>query len=278
LPRHRLCVAPLALHLLVAATLWLGASSQAQTLTATRTSAFEYAPSGLLTAEIVEPDNPALCVRTTYTHDAHGNRTSATTAPCAGGTSFAPRTTTQSFGSVAVTVRGVPITVPEGTFASQTANALGHTETLRHDPRFGTPLEQIGPNGLATRWEYDGFGRKTQEIRADGTRTLSLECFIPARVSDASSNDRRCPAPAHAPSLAVSFTHVQQVDAAGNGVGPYQRKYFDALGRAIREEHQAFDGTTQPAAARVVLRDTLYNQPARPSWPSATTKARCSSA
>ena len=46
----------------------------------TRTSSFEYsATTGFLTAEYVEPDNLASCVKTSYGLDPYGNRRTATT-------------------------------------------------------------------------------------------------------------------------------------------------------------------------------------------------------
>src|SRR5262245_43830761 len=49
----------------------------------TRRSAFEYDPtSGMLVREIIEPDDSNLCLVTTYTYDAFGNRDSATTRNC----------------------------------------------------------------------------------------------------------------------------------------------------------------------------------------------------
>lgn len=54
------------------------ANSVAYPASLTRTSAFEYdAASGLLAKEIIEPDNPDLCLATTCTYDAYGNKTSA---------------------------------------------------------------------------------------------------------------------------------------------------------------------------------------------------------
>src|SRR5678815_1801923 len=51
--------------------------------TLTRTSAFEYDPaSGLLIREIIEPNDSALCLVTTYTYDAFGNKSGATTRNC----------------------------------------------------------------------------------------------------------------------------------------------------------------------------------------------------
>src|SRR6266851_9049387 len=51
-----------------------------------RSSSFEYDPTtGLITSETVEPDNIASCVKTAYSYiNGYGNKTSATTANCAG--------------------------------------------------------------------------------------------------------------------------------------------------------------------------------------------------
>src|SRR5262245_11581339 len=72
----------------VAACVGLGvALANAQT-TLTRTPAYEYdANSGLLTREIIEPGDAALCLVTTYTYDAFGNKNGATTRNCNGSTS-----------------------------------------------------------------------------------------------------------------------------------------------------------------------------------------------
>jgi YD repeat-containing protein len=56
--------------------------------------------------------------------------------------------------------------------ARVTTNALGHQETREYDHRFGAMTKLTGPNGLVTRWEYDDLGRKTKEIRADGSETV----------------------------------------------------------------------------------------------------------
>jgi RHS repeat-associated protein len=142
-----------------------------QAATATRNSSFVYDPaSGLLTKEIIEPNNPQLCLVTEYSYDTFGNKTSVTTrncnasagegaAPVAGSDAvIAPRTTSSTYDA-------------RGQFALSTTNALGHTETRSFDTRFGAVSTLIGPNGLTTSWGYDTFGRKTLEIRADGTTT-----------------------------------------------------------------------------------------------------------
>src|ERR1022692_3030919 len=51
----------------------------------TRTSSFAYDPAtGLLTKEIIEPNNSQLCLVTEYTYDAYGNKTMVVTHNCDG--------------------------------------------------------------------------------------------------------------------------------------------------------------------------------------------------
>ncbi len=144
----------------------------AQAATATRSSSFVYdTASGLLTREIIEPNNPQLCLVTEYTYDAFGNKLSVTTRNCNGGSAgeaaapaagsdavIAPRTTSSTYDA-------------KGQFALSTTNALGHTENRTFDTRFGGVASLTGPNGLKTSWSYDSFGRKIQENRADSTWT-----------------------------------------------------------------------------------------------------------
>jgi YD repeat-containing protein len=63
------------IRLIALTLLTLGlAAGNAYGATATRTSSFEYdATSGLLTKEVIEPDNSDLCLVTTYTYDPFGN-------------------------------------------------------------------------------------------------------------------------------------------------------------------------------------------------------------
>lgn len=188
--------------------------------TATRTSAFEYdAASGLLVKEIIEPDNPNLCLATTYSYDAYGNKTAATTSNCAGASGDAlieTRTAASTFDA-------------QGRFPTTSANALGHSESKSYDARFGTVVSLTGPNGLTTTWAYDDLGRKVSESRADGTTstwTYTL-CGV-------------CPA--------NGAYFVTQTATAS----PVAKIYYDKLNREIRNETQGFDGTA-------VFKDTEYD-------------------
>jgi len=59
----------------------------------------------------------------------------------------------------------------EGIFPYAHTNAAGHTSYMRFDQRLGELEVLVDPNGLITKWAYDGFGRLTQELRPDGTAT-----------------------------------------------------------------------------------------------------------
>jgi RHS repeat-associated protein len=215
----------------------LGAVSAVHAGTQTRTSAFEYdATSGLLIKEIIEPDDPDLCLVTTYTYDGFGNKTDATTRNCSGSSGeasaptgdavFETRTSSTSFAATTVNPTA-------GQFPTLSSNALTHDENKEFDARFGAVTKLIGPNDLTTTWAYDGFGRKTLETRADGTTTA----WSYARCVDS---------PGTCPTYGVMFVTVT---ATGS---PQSRQFTDSLGRELRSETQGFDGTW-------VRRDTQYD-------------------
>lgn len=119
-----------------------------------RVSAFAYDPAtGLLTKEIIEPDNPVFRLEKSYTHDQFGNIHNSTTS----GLGIAARTHTTWYDN-------------QGRYVTRSMNAVGHIEDKTY--LLGNLVTLTGPNGLTTSWSYDGFGRQLQELRADGTSTL----------------------------------------------------------------------------------------------------------
>jgi RHS repeat-associated protein len=222
---------------LLATLVW----SQAQADTQTRSSSFEYDASGLLVREVVEPDRPNDCLQTSYSYDAYGNKTGVTTSACAGATGYAiasaatPRSASSSFGS-------------DGRFPLSTSNVLGQSETKQYDPRFGAPTNLVGPNSLATQWEYDGFGRRSKETRADGTYTS----WAYKLCTDAGTS---CPGPIGG--AVTKWVAIEQSYAA-NAVAsaPEKRSYYDTLGRVVRSQTAGFDG---PGAAPTLVQDTEYD-------------------
>src|SRR6266513_235531 len=212
--------------------------------TQTRTSAFEYdLATGLLTKEIIEPDDSSLCLVTTYVYDAYGNKTSATTRNCNGSSSeaaaptgdpvFQTRTSSSAFAAGSVVIGGVTYNWSAGQFPTTSTNALSQSETKEFDPRFGAVTKLTGPNALVTQWTYDGFGRKLSEARADGTTTN----WTYTRCVDS---------PGSCPAYGVYFATEASTGA------PTKAVYFDSLNREIRSEVQGFDGT-------LVRKDTQYD-------------------
>lgn len=192
--------------------------------TQTRVSAFEYhATTGLLTKEIIEPDQAQYRLDTTYTHDAFGNRQTITvSSPATGEAAIATRSTTTTYD-------------PKGQFPVNIVNALGHTETKTFDTRFGAVTNLTGPNALTTAWQYDGFGRKMRETRADGTFTQWTY----------DGCDAACPADG-------VYRIVTQVFGGGVQSAPARISYFDRLNREVRVATQGFDG-------RWIYKDTQYD-------------------
>jgi RHS repeat-associated protein len=263
----------------------LGAASPAwaqASYTTTRNVSFQYLANGLLQSETVEPNDPQLCVTTTYLYDAAGNRASSTTANCpttpAGSTAlFAPRAAETTFGSYSfgytVGSTSIVLPVPAGLFATKTrvalagivAAATSHEENREYDPRFGAATKLTGPNGLVTTWAFDDFGRRVLETRADGTRSETDYCYIGNLVVGAPANSANCNAHGFAtneiPAAAVLYEHNVSKASNNTALGPFSRVYYDRAGRAIRSVSQGFDGTAPAGtAARLVVQDTDHNK------------------
>lgn len=182
--------------------------------TLTRTSSFVYNPAnGLLTQEVIEPNNVAYRVQTDYRYDAYGNKTTVTVS----GSNIVTRTTATVFDI-------------KGQFPIKTTNALNQSENGAYDGRFGVATSLTDPNGLTTTWRYDGFGRKVNETRTDGTQTN-----ISYNICDAT-----CP-----------YNAKYYVTGSSSGA-PASYRYYDMLSREIRVQVQGFDG-------RLVTKDTQYD-------------------
>jgi RHS repeat-associated protein len=195
--------------------IWPNASS-AQT--ATRTASFAYDAGGQLIQEVIEPAIPALALETNYVRDTFGNKISNTVS----GIDIASRTTATAFDA-------------RGQFVVSNTNALSQSESLQFDPRFGTPSSQTGPNGLTTTWTYDSLGRKTLEVRPDGTQTQWAYQFC----SGVNGGTATCPTGA---AYLVQATPLASDGATQNG--PIGTVYYDPLNREIAGDTQGFDGST----------------------------------
>ena len=186
-----------------------------------RRSQFGYdSTTGLLNSQSIVSMATGLPLSTTsYQYDAYGHKTQVTVS-AAGETN---RTTTTVYNS-----EGKP---------TQTCNALNQCETYTYTPQ-GWLASTTGPNGITTQWEYDGFGRKTKEIRADGTQTTIAHHFATPL-----SGSPQCGTLATY-AYTCTITHT-------TGSQP-QITQFDRLGRNVRSIATGFDG-------RLIYSDTQYN-------------------
>lgn len=178
----------------------------------TRTSEFSYdLATGLLLSETLEPDLTDFRLEKTYQHDQFGN----VVASSVSGSDFTTRSHSTSYDA-------------EGRYVVTTANALGHSETRTYS--LGNQTAITGPNQLTTTWKYDGFGRSIEEIRANGTSSISE--FV--RCTDS------CP---------PSAIYFLRTLASGS---PSTKTYFDLLDREVRSETDGYD-------ARPIYVDTEYD-------------------
>jgi len=210
----------------------------------------EYDQYGRLVGEPA-PAPYGLRLDTTYTHDGFGNVTTTTiNSPAQGIAAIAPRTATNTYDG-------------QGRFATSAANALNHSETRAFDARFGGATSLTGPNGLTTQWQYDGFGRKILEIRADGTRTKIDYLYC----SGTHGGTEACPAGAKF----LSRTIPRASDGTTQN-GPMQTTFFDGLGREMGARTQGFDGTPiwstrqYDALGRQTHQSRPYFEGAAPVW------------
>jgi RHS repeat-associated protein len=193
---------------------------------ATRISEFSYdAVTGLLTQEVIEPDNAAIKLVTDYQYDDFGNKTVVTVS----GADITPRSSTTVWG--ARTSDNFASVTNNGRFAIETTNALGHSEQRAFDPGTGAMTQLRGPNGLDTVWEFDVFGRPLREIHADGSVNATFRAWCSSAT---------CPTNGLIKTMTMSSSSVPTVQVV------------DALGRNLMTATLARDG-------RVIYVDTEYN-------------------
>ena len=175
-----------------------------------RSSAFTYyttgANTGMLRTEVIEPDNPAFRVTTTYQYDAFGNQNAITTS----GLGVANRTAQSVYDST-------------GRYMNRSINALGQvTQEVLQRNNLGLPTQVANIDGVRSYTDYGAFGDPIQQYSQTGawSQTLRYDC-----------NDGTCP------TAAETYVHTSQ---AGGGEAI---AYIDSLGRTVREATLHFDGS-----------------------------------
>ena len=183
--------------------------------------------SNAIRQEIAFPTDAKLKLTTTYTHDADGNVTSATTA---GGNVASRKTSWTDFA--------------DARYPETVENALGHEETLEWDAALGLPTRVTDANGRILNIGYDAFGREISRQRAwDGVteKTAYAACSSCATVSATAS---ACGASVSA-DLAMKATTTAPD-------GPDAVRYYDELGRTVRTTVQSFASASTYRTADVL--------------------------
>ena len=187
-----------------------------------RSASFTYNAKHLLTSEAAQPGSP-LALVTKRRYDRFGNAVRVESRPAAGGTA---RATATAYDAI-------------GRFAVSAANAVGHTEAYVRGTRFGELRSRTGPNGRATTWTHDGFGRTLSTTHPNGVTDHVARHWLP---------DPMCPdADGRAVRCEVSWSQ-----APGGAVTGRRVACIDRLGRTVRAASTGFDG-------RAVLADTRFD-------------------
>lgn len=167
--------------------------------TVQRKAQFEYETStGLLKAEVSEPNNTELGYRKSYIHDAFGNITSSTTTPL--NTTFAARTDSTTYDA-------------KGRFLATQTNGLGHTVTNSVDEYSGLMSGSTDANGISTGYTYDNFGRCMTVTTPISTTTTTVNWST---------------GHTDAPSTALYYTRAETTGQ------PARLEFSDCLGRTVR--------------------------------------------
>lgn len=247
------------------------ATAQASTMSLQRVTAYDYDPAtGLVTREVHEPGDSALCRVMAHQYDAYGNPTKTTGRNCNGSVGVYPGSTaalnkeaaapTAGSNAVFAPREGTATTTynADGTVQVVALNAEGASETSTFGVH-GKLLKLVGPNGGITEWAYDGLGRKVLEKRADGTGTRWAYAYCVGTNNGQAS----CAAVgAVVPAYVLTETPLRgpldlaNPSATGTVNGGVTKTYHDALQRVVRIESQGADGTA-------IYQDVWYDAPGR---------------
>lgn len=209
-----------------------------------------------LTQEIVEPGNVDKQVTRDIGYDSFGNINSEMIT----GYGMTARTTQTTWGAGPTQ------------FPTTNTNPLGHSSTTTWDYAVGLPLSQSDPNSLQVSWLYDAFGRKTQEIRPDGTYTNYVYEACSSANSYCGTSYSRVSSKVSAATKSVDHiginTSVALFDKASRqiqtqqqmltGQVSRQRTTYDEFGRVFEQSAPDF------AAAPAYYSTTMYDDLNRP--------------
>lgn len=201
------------------------------------------------------PGVPTLIRTTTYTPDyGHCRMSQTITEPASGTYRVTHDLGYDAFGNLSSeTVTGIGMSArsaliswgANGRFPISVTNPLSQVVQMGYDLALGVQTSQTDPNNLAVNWTYDGFGRKTNELRPDGTSTgwTYADCAVAGCFN---GNNRmtvtQTARNSNSSVLTDQFTYLDQLDrplATGQRLlsGAYNRVEirYDALGRVSQQ-------------------------------------------
>jgi RHS repeat-associated protein len=189
--------------------------------------------------KVTEPASSAYKVTESYGFDSFGNINSDIVT----GVNMSARTTTAGWGATGQ----LPVWVTDP--ASQTVH-------FDYDYDFGLVSSVTDPNGLTTSWQYDGYGRKTQENRPDGTYT--------AWIYNDCVNWGGCLIGSHA----LDITH--NIYNADGSISNNGTTYFDPAGRFLLSNRRLMDGSYKRDEVRYDSLGRIVEHAAPCIWSSVT--------
>ena len=232
-----------------AIALQFGAASAQTTVsvpqdTRVRTTTYTYVPAtGQLLTQVTEPDaDPSQKLTQTYQYTSQGARKLAT-ATGWDGANVVNRTATTNWDAAS-------------RFPQSTLDAYNHETDVTYDARFGLPTLHVDPNGIATRWDYDAFGRKLHERRGYADKTTTT--FTDQTQWTYGPLDSSESLPSIDSVASTSYVTEQEFSSTGAAIGPAKTTYFDARGRVLRVATQVLKAGTSGNVMDTSYVDTDY--------------------
>ena len=208
-----------------------------------RTSNFTYYPdTGLLQTHVVEPAGaPGVKVTTTFHYTPLGG---IDTVKTSGWNGYVDEDRVNSTTWDALQ-----------RFPSIQQDALNHSVSRTYDPRFGTVLTSTDLNGVVTKWDYDGLGRKIKERR--GFANATATAFTDYTVWTYGPNDAPiCPCMPINGVMYAMYVGEASYSSADVQMSPVTYTYLDNLGRKIRVSTQVMTSGNVVKWSNV---DTVYD-------------------
>jgi RHS repeat-associated protein len=190
----------------------------------------------------VEPNVAALTVNTDFGYDTFGNINSSTITA----TGLATRTTTSNYG-------------PQGVLPVSSTNGENEPAGNTYDYALGVPLTATDASGVQTIWTYDGFGRRINELRPDGTSTSWT--YSACVVGNGYCGDAQ-----------LRYQIYERRFGVGNALLSYALQMFDSWGRVKYDQAPTISGapsvvqTIYDALGRIYQKSPPYFAGFSPSF------------